>query len=176
MLKNKNKNDRGGELSYLSLPFSSSNLVPGTQQMFGEWTITWPVKSREVGLNVMFSHTTPRVQSTSGEWLGWAAIMEAPVSLSGLCIGTEFQNDWSAGHREGTKLLQSELCKLRSWWPKFLQIILPKSFNNFLFLQNLVWSIYKPAWCIHSFILVHCPLHWTEKGAFKVWSKQDCEA
>ena len=49
-------------LIYLCL--SGASLVPGTQQMFSEWKISWPGKALEPELNVRFPHTKSQDQGT----------------------------------------------------------------------------------------------------------------
>ena len=146
-------------LIYLCL--SGANLVPGTQQMFSEWKISWPGKALEPELNVRFPHTKSQDQGTPDILLPTPYPSPPPASRGRLgrnrnnrgpsltqhsLIWVELQNYWITGYREGTKWLhQLELCKLRIWWPKFLQVILPTSFNNLLFIQNLLRYIYMIA-------------------------------
>ena len=93
---------RGEKLCLLYLCLSGSNLVPGTQQMFSEWKISWPGKVLEPELNVRFPHTKSQDQGTPDTLLptldpptlshplpvggGWEGteIREAPASLSTL--------------------------------------------------------------------------------------------
>lgn len=79
-------------------------------------------------------------------------------------IWAELQNYWITGYREGTKWLhQLELYKLRIWWPKFLQVILPTSFNNLLFIQNLLRCVYRIARFFFFFLLDHVFSPWNRK-------------
>lgn len=81
-------------------------------------------------------------------------------------IWVELQNYWITGYTEGTKWLhQLELCKFRIWWPKFLQVMLPTSFNNLLFIQNLLRRIYMIAqfFFFSFFVLDHVFSPWNRK-------------